>query len=96
MAHQVVYTEIPYNDLKLDLREIVKEELSKQQQKQLEEKLISPEETRKLFSPAISRGTLYNWEQAGLLKKYNLGGRTWYKYSEIMSAATSLKKYQRV
>lgn len=90
---KVVYTEIPYDDLKLDVRQIIKEELLSIQQKQFEEKLLSAEETRQMFSPKISRTTLYNWTEQKLLKKYVLGGRIWYKLSEIMEAAKHLQKY---
>ena len=78
------------------LQKIVKEEIRNQQREQLQEKLLSPEETRKLFSPIISRGTLYNWVEVGHLKKYCLGKRTWFKYPEVIEAAKTLKGYAHI
>jgi hypothetical protein len=59
-----------------------------------EEKLLSPMETVKLFDPPISKQTLHNWQRKGLLRKHYIGGRTFYKRSEVLEAAKSLKKYQ--
>lgn len=62
---------------------------------QEEEKLLSPLEACKIFQPQISRVTLHNWTQQGLIQKHQVGGRVFYKKSEVLSALTSLKKYSR-
>lgn len=62
---------------------------------ELLEKFLSPKETRKLFNPEISLVTLDAWAEKGYIRKYHIGGRTYYKYSEILQALKSLKKYQR-
>jgi len=62
---------------------------------ELTEKLLSPEQTCKLFTPAISKPTLESYTEKGYFKKYYLEGRTWFKYSEVMSALKTLKKYSR-
>lgn len=60
-----------------------------------EERLYSPEETRKLFHPAISRGTLSNWTKAGYLQSYSIGGKVFYKNSEVLEAAKGLRKFKQ-
>lgn len=57
-----------------------------------DEKLLSPKETCALFSPKISIPTLSRWTSNGLLNRYDIGGRVFYKYSEIIKSL-SLKKY---
>lgn len=77
-----------------DLLVKVDERLELAQEKELAEKLLSPIEACKLFYPPISKSTLNRWEKQGLVKKYTIGGRTFFKYSEILSAATSLEKFK--
>ena len=60
------------------------------------EKLISPAETCKIFVPSISRNTLQAWTDAGHLVRYDIGGRIYYRYSEVIEAAKSLKKYKKL
>jgi len=59
------------------------------------EKLLSPEETCKLFQPSISKVTLWNWTNEGKLQKHQIGGKVFYKYSEVMESITTLKKYKK-
>jgi hypothetical protein len=61
----------------------------------LQEKLLSPAETRKLFQPGISRPTLVAWTKDGRLKSYTMGKNIYYKYSEVIEAAKELKRYKR-
>lgn len=63
--------------------------------KQVDERLISPAETMKLFTPKISAPTLKKWADAGLLHMIRIGGRTWYKASEVFAAGQHLKKYKK-
>ncbi len=74
------------------IREVVKEEISRNSIAELTEKFLSPEETCKLFQPAITKPTLESYSQQSLLRKYYLGGRTWYKYSEILQALEKIKQ----
>ena len=60
-----------------------------------DEVLLSPKETCNLFSPKVSIVTLASWEKQGFIKKHRIGARTYYKRSEVLKAATSLRKYQR-
>ena len=78
-----------------DYLKVVKEELKTHLPQELDEKLLSPEETRKVFDPPISKVTIINWTKAGKLTAHRIGGRVYYKRSEIIIAATMLKKYNR-
>ena len=59
-----------------------------------EEKLLSADEACKLFVPAISRLTLIRWTKADYLKEHRIGGRVFYKLSEVMEGAKHLEKYK--
>jgi len=74
-------------DLKTEIREALKKEAG--------EKLLSPVETCKLFNPQISRVTLQSWTTAGHLTRYELGGRVYYRYSEVIEATKTLKRYKK-
>lgn len=58
-----------------------------------EEKFLSPAEVCKKFEPAISKTTLASWTKQGLLTEYRIGGRVFYKMSEVFKSLKSLKKY---
>lgn len=58
-----------------------------------EEKFLSPAEVCKKFEPAISKTTLASWTKQGLLTEYRIGGRVYYKISEVFKSVKSLKKY---
>lgn len=74
---------------------LVNEGIKTFKEKELQEKLLSPEEACKLFLPAISRPTLESYSEKGYFTKYYLEGRTWFKYSEVMSALKNIKRYSR-
>lgn len=88
----ILLSPIPLDRLIEQLRAIVKEEMSTES-KGKEEKLISPDQACKIFDPAISKTTLNKWEHAGYLKLYRIGGRTYFRHSEIIEAAKTFKKY---
>lgn len=58
-----------------------------------EEKLLSPAEVCKKFEPAISKTTLALWTRQGLLTDYRIGGRVFYKMSEVFDKARTIGKY---
>jgi hypothetical protein len=62
---------------------------------EIQEKYVSADEGRKLFNPALSRPTFESYAEKGYYNKYYLGGRTWFKYSEILAALKTIKKYGR-
>ncbi len=88
-----ILSQIPIDELESKLREIVKAELKSHLPQESEEKLLSPEETRKVFNPPVSKMTLINWTKGEKLNAYKIGGRVYYKRSEVLTAATTLKKY---
>ncbi len=64
-------------------------------EQELQEKLLSPEETCNLFKPKLTKPTLETYAEKGYVTKYHLGGRTWYKYSEVIEALKTLRRYTR-
>jgi hypothetical protein len=91
----VMLTSIAVDELKHMIREAVQDALKSQgPHEHAEEKMISPAEAIKVFSPAISKVTLHTWTKSGRLKKYSIGGRVYYKRSEIIDAAKILKPYK--
>jgi hypothetical protein len=74
---------------------LIREEFKVKYDQEMQGKLLSPKQVCNLFSPKISLPTLASWADKGLLIKYSIDGRTWYKYSEVMAALKTLKRYQR-
>ena len=78
-----------------EIRSLIDEAINRKASKELEEKLLSPDEATKVFIPQISRPTLYNWMDAGYINSYFIGGKRVFKYSELIAAVTKVKKYSR-
>jgi len=77
-------------------RQVVNEEIKAAGESVLQEKLLSPKEACNLFTPAITIPTLNKIVKQGKLSKYNLGGqKVFYKYSEVLSALKSYKRYEQ-
>lgn len=94
MQNSVLFSPIPLDDLASEIRSIVRAEIIAQNQTELQERLLSPEEVRKLFTPKISRVTLSAWDREGRLSSYRIGGRVWYKYSDVMEALEKLERFR--
>jgi hypothetical protein len=77
------------------IREIVRSELHSKGSEDANERLLSPAETCKLFQPNISKVTLHTWAKAGRIRNQRIGGRIYYKLSDIMESRKSLKKYKK-
>jgi hypothetical protein len=75
------------------LRTIVKEEIQQSTQNSLEEKYISEKEARKILP--VTAPTFRSYRSQGLFPSYRVGGRIFYKPSEIMEAAKRIRKYDR-
>lgn len=88
-------TLIPVQEFTTYIREAIRQEIREKQKDEFEERLLSPNEARKLFQPQVSIGTLDNWASEGLIKKHYMGRLTYYKYSEIMASLKTIKRYQR-
>lgn len=89
----IILSPVPLEQLIAQLRVIIREEISAEHKLE-NEKLISPEESCKVFTPSISKVTLHKWTQDGYLTKYRIGGRTYFKRSEIIEAAKKFTKYK--
>lgn len=92
---QVLFCPIPLEELASMFQKVIKEEIARKDQELTLEKLLSPEETRKMFAPPISKVTLHHWAKAGKLKQHRIGSRVFYKYSEVLDSLVQLKKYGR-
>jgi hypothetical protein len=90
---QVLLCPIPLEELEARFQRIVKEEINKKDQEATLERLLSPEETRKLFAPPVSKVTLHHWAKQGRIKQHRIGGRVFYKYSEVLDSLVHLKRY---
>lgn len=74
------------------LRLIVQEELQSTQ-KETEEKFIPEKEARKILP--VTAPTFRAYRSQGLFPSYRVGGRIFYKPSEIIEAAKRIRKYDR-
>lgn len=92
--NNLVFTSIPHEDLLKEFRQIIEEVVNAKLQNDIGEKLISPKEACRIFQPAISRVTIDAWTKAGHLKRYDLAGRVFYRYSEVIESAKTLKRYK--
>ena len=61
-----------------------------------EEKLLSPAEVCKIFVPAISKTTLASWTKQGMVKEYRIGGRVYYRMSEILERRNTPSRYLKI
>jgi hypothetical protein len=91
----------PFDDIKCDLqflRSLMLEMKENQMKgyKEEDERLLSPSEACKLWVPNISLPTLRLWSDRGLVPRIRLGGRIFYRKSDILSATTSVKKFSRL
>lgn len=60
-----------------------------------EEKLIDIKAAAKLFEPAVSTRTISNWLSEGYLSSYRVGGRIFFKKSEVIESAKKIKRYSK-
>jgi len=74
-------------------RAIVRDELQHQHQSEKSDELLTAKEAAALLK--ISLVTLWQWEKDGRVKKHIMGGRAYYKHSEIMAGMDSLKRYEK-
>ncbi len=94
-AQAPIILTFPLETLLQSFRAIVKEEIKAEHLNELQEKLLSPAEACKIFQPNISKVTLSKWTADGLIQDYRMGGRRFYKYSELIQSLLILKKYKK-
>jgi hypothetical protein len=75
------------------VRNVLREELNRKYDVEQANKMLSPEEASHLFIPRVSIQTLRNYEEKGMVIKYRMGRRTYYKYGEIMAAVQRVKRF---
>lgn len=75
------------------LRPIIQEEIKAALEKEPEQ-LLSPAEVCKRFVPKLSKTTLTKWADQGLIERHQMGGRTFYRLSEVLQKSKTLKRYK--
>lgn len=94
-ANPIILSSIPLEELLEKFKIIVQEGSASREKLLLDDKLLSSSETCSLFKPKISRQTLHAWSKSGKIPIHRIGGRSWYKYSEVLSATNTIKKYKK-
>ncbi len=91
---KVLFAPVPFEDLIAAIKAAVREEIEYQKQNDINEKLLTPKEASDLLK--VSLVTIWQWEKNGLLKRYLIGGKAYFKNSEIMKEIESgLGKYSK-
>ncbi len=89
----IFFSPVSLDTLKSEFKQIIDAAILSIKPK--EEKFLNSKETCNLFEPPISKPTLINWEKSGKIPSYRIGRRVYYKLSEVLDAAKTLKKYGR-
>lgn len=92
VMQKIILEGITIDEFRSLLKEIIQEH-SQINTKKEGEILLSTEEARKVWQPAISKVTLHRWTQNGLIPVHRIGGRVYYKRSEIINASKTFNKY---
>lgn len=95
MGHIESYIMELVQQIQIELLNTVKITIQQEIKKALEEKdeMLSVDQTRKLFTPPISRSSLHNYTINGRLQKHYIGRRTFYSRKEVMTAITGIKRF---
>jgi len=93
MDAQMILTPVSITSLMDGVREIVRAELQQQSRADLSEKLMTAKEAADLLR--VSLVTLWQWEKQGRISKYSMGGRTYFKYSELLAGLDTLQRYRK-
>jgi excisionase family DNA binding protein len=93
MDAQMILTPVSITSLMEGVREIVRAELQQQGRADLSEKLMTAKEAADLLR--VSLVTLWQWEKQGRISKYSMGGRTYFKYSELLAGLDTLQRYRK-
>ena len=89
----MILTPVSISSLMDGVREIVRAELQQQSRADLSEKLMTAKEAADLLR--VSLVTLWQWEKQGRISKYTMGGRTYFKYSELLAGLDTLQRYRK-
>jgi hypothetical protein len=76
------------------IEKIVRRVLEEKQANQVAGQLLSPADACKVFQPQISKQTLARWTAEGLINVQRVGGRLFYRYSDVLAAGSRLKRHR--
>jgi excisionase family DNA binding protein len=93
MEANILFSPVSLTTIMDGLREIVRDELKQQGRADLAEKLLTPKEAADLLR--VSMVTIWQWEKQGRIAKHSMGGRTYFKYSELMAGLDTLQRYRK-
>lgn len=81
-------TETLINQIAKKTAELIESRRSEKPERSTTEQmdLLSPKETAKLLKISIT--TLWRWEKAGKVRIFGIGGKRYYKYSELIQVLT--------
>ena len=91
MDNKLILSPIEIGELMDAVRAVVREELKHQHETEQSDKLLTEREAVKLLK--VTPPTLWKWVNAGRLQKHKIGGRVYFKYSEIMERIENLQPY---
>jgi hypothetical protein len=94
MEKAILVKPITKEELFEEIRKIIKEELVVIANKK-DERLISASEACNLFVPKISKVTFYTWRNKGYFETERIGGKVYVKYSNILAALKTVKKFKK-
>jgi len=92
MLNQILIEKIDSEDFFSRFRQIIKEEIAEMQQDSTikESELKTRKQTKELLD--TSYVSLNKWTAEGKLQSYNIGGKVFYRYSEILQALRKNKR----
>lgn len=93
MDKSFVLTSVPIEELLLEIDRLIVRRLADAQQKEIAEKLLSAKEVCTFLK--ISRPTLAAWVKERRINENRLGAKLYYKYSDVMTALNTIKKYHK-
>lgn len=89
----IILTPVPLEKLIDTFRAIVREEVRAEITQKDSTLLITGNEVRQLFKPAISRSTLVSYVKKGLIPQQSIGGRLYYQKGAVLEAVAKIKRY---
>ena len=92
MTNQILINQIESDDFFSQIRQIFKQEIAEMLQDSTvkESELKTRKQTKELLD--TSYVSLNKWTAEGKLQSYNIGGKVFYRYSEILQALRKNKK----
>ncbi len=94
MEKNIIFTQIPLEELKEIISECVRNEVQKSSGQIVlpDDELIKIADAVKLFH--VSNTTLFIWREKGILPYYRISSRIYFKRSELLDALKASPKYK--